>query len=187
MRPARRPGTVCRDGPRSGRIAWEGAVRNPLLALASLVSSLAFAAPSALAAQAPCTTAASASTFAAWGDSALYKPFQGADFEHGASGWSWGGKANIVSGDGDQLLSAAGSHAIELPGGGLAKSPWTCVDSTMPSLRFFVRRISGTGNLTVNGTLAGGVLPVSTITVFSGSSSWAPSPVVVFPPSLTAA
>jgi len=42
-------------------------------------------------------------------DPAQYTPFPGSTFEHGASGWSWGGKANIVAGDGNVAL-AAGSH-----------------------------------------------------------------------------
>src|SRR4051812_46013206 len=133
MRTGRATGTVWRHGPPRAASPGGHSVRKPLLALAPLLSTLAFAAPSALAAQRPCASATTATTFSAWGDDALYTPFQGGDFEHGASGWSWGGKASIVSGDSDGALSA-GSHAVELPAGGLAKSPWLCVDETRPSM-----------------------------------------------------
>jgi hypothetical protein len=161
-------------------------MRTPRFALASLVvAAAALGAPAAQAATA-CADAATSPAFAPWGDDALYSPFAGGGFEHGASGWSWGGKANIVSGDDDQLLATTGSHSVQLPGGGTAKSPWTCVDASRPCLRFFVRRVSGTGNLTVQGTLAAGAVPLTTFTVVSGTDTWQPSPVVVFPDVLTA-
>jgi hypothetical protein len=153
----------------------------PIVAVAVLgapASALAGPAPSspALCAAVPTTPA-----FSAWGDPNEYLPFQGSSFESGASGWSWGAKAKIVGGDDAHLLSTVGSHAVELPSGGMAKSPWTCVDSTMPSMRFLVKRISGTGNLTVTGTVAGVKGSITTIASFAGGSEWAPSPVVTFP------
>jgi hypothetical protein len=56
------------------------------------------------------------------------------------------------------------------------------VDASTPSLRFFLRRISGTGNLTVRGTLNDGVHSTMVTKSITGSSSWAPSPVVPFAP-----
>jgi hypothetical protein len=153
-------------------------------ALAPAVALLAVAAPNASAATTQCDAAPTAPLFGAWGDQNEYTPFKGATFENGASGWSWGGKANIVNGDSGQLLTPAGSHAVNLPGGGLAKSPWTCVDSTMPSMRFMVRRVSGTGNITVKGVLAGAKGSLTTIATFAATDTWQPSPPVVFPPVL---
>jgi hypothetical protein len=120
--------------------------------------------------------------FSPWLDPAQYTPFPGSTFEHGASGWSWGGKANIVAGDGNVAL-AAGSHAVQIPGGGTAKSPWLCVNATTPSMRFFVRRTSGTGFLRVQGTLNGPTGKITSVAMTMGASgSWSPSPVVLFPP-----
>jgi hypothetical protein len=145
-------------------------------------------APSAFAGTAGCGGAATSQVFGPWSDSALYQPFQGSSFESGASGWSWGGKANIVSGDDAHLPGATGSHAVNLPAGGTAKSPWICMDSSTPSFRFFLRRVSGTGNLTVMGQLAGsGGVSLTTFATITGGADWAPSAVVAFPSSFMTA
>jgi hypothetical protein len=123
-----------------------------------------------------------AAVFSPWLDLAQYTPFPGSDFEHGASGWSWGGQANIVSGDGNTAL-ATGSHAVQIPGAGTAKLPWLCVNVTTPSMRFFVRRVSGTGSLRVQGVLNGPSGKVSSVmTLVTADGAWRPSPIVLFPP-----
>jgi hypothetical protein len=127
------------------------------------------------------------SVFAQWQDDAGYTPFQGSSFESGASGWSWANGAKIVSGDSNPLLGAGGSHSVQVPGGGAARSPWLCVNSSTPSMRFFVRRTSGTGSLTVKFLLSSGGKQATTVTTISDSTAtWDPSPVVVFPEVLTA-
>jgi hypothetical protein len=152
-----------------------------IIPIAAVAAFAAVAAPNALADTSACAATTTTTTFSAWGDYSEYLPFKGANFEAGASGWSWAGKAKIIDKDDAQLLSPTGSHAVELQGGAGAKSPWTCVDSTMPSMRFLVKRVSGTGNLTVTGTLAGIKGSVTTIASFAGDSTWAPSPIVAFP------
>jgi hypothetical protein len=144
--------------------------------------------PTAASAQAAsCSFTSAAPLFSPWNDPAPYVPFQGSSFENGASGWSWGGKANIVKGDGNVALTA-GTHAANIPGSGTAKSPWLCVNATTPSLRFFIRRISGTGNLHVQGVLNGPAGKVSSIiTTMSADSTWKPSPIVAFPLAFMAA
>jgi hypothetical protein len=148
----------------------------------------AFAVPAADAGSTSCPVVTTTTIFSPFGDSALYKPFQGSSFESGASGWSWGNKANIVSGDDGALPAAPGSHAVNIPASGTAKSPWLCVDSTMPSMRFMVRRVSGTGSLTVTGVLntSSGKQVTTVATVYPGTS-WTASPVIVFPPTLATA
>ena len=118
--------------------------------------------------------------FSAWNDQALYAPVQGSSFESGASGWSWANKANVISGDSSPLLGIVGSHAVEIPASGAAKSPWICVDATTPSMRFALRRVAGTGSLTVTATLSGSKV-VTTVATITGTSAWQPSPIVVFP------
>ena len=62
-----------------------------------------------------------------------------------------------------------------------------CVNSSTPSMRFFVRRTSGTGNLTVKFLLSSGGSQATTITTISDTTAtWGVSPVVVFPGLLTA-
>ena len=141
----------------------------------------------ATASAASCDYTQTSDVFAPWQDFAAYTPFQGASFENGASGWSWGNGAKIVSGDSNDLLTSMGTHSVEVPGGGTARSPWMCVNSSTPSMRFFIRRVSGSGNLTVKGVVSSGTSKVTTLTTISGANgAWQPSPVVVFPSFLTA-
>jgi len=123
--------------------------------------------------------------FSPWLDLAQYTPFPGSAFETGASGWSWNGGADIVGGDSNRALNA-GTHAVQIPGGGQAKSPWLCVSATTPSMRFFVRRTAGLGALRVQGILNGpsGKISSIAITMLAGIT-WQPSPVVLFPPAFT--
>src|SRR4051794_17001140 len=109
-------------------------VAGGLLAVVALGAALAV--PKADARSAGCEAAPTSAVFSPFGDPAQYKPFKGSSFETGASGWSWGNKAKIVSGDDGGLPAAPGTHAVNIPASGTAKSPWLCVDSTMPSMRF---------------------------------------------------
>jgi hypothetical protein len=135
---------------------------------------------------ASCDYTQAATVFSPWGDANSYTPFQGSTFESGASGWSWGGGANIYSGDSDGLLATSGTHSVQIPGGGTAKSPWLCVNSDTPSMRFFVRRVSGSGNLTVRALLSSGGSQLATLTTVSdATAAWGPSPFVAFPYAFT--
>jgi hypothetical protein len=155
--------------------------------IAIVVACVAAAGSPASASAASCSYPQASALFAPWQDFGAYTPFQGAGFENGASGWSWGNGAKIVGGDSNTLLGSLGTHSVEVPGGGTARSPWMCVNSSTPSLRFFLRRVSGSGGLTIKGVVSSGTNKVTTLTTVSGASgTWQPSPVVVFPPFLTA-
>jgi len=155
--------------------------------VASVLALFAAAGHPTAASAASCDYTQTSQLFATWQDYGAYTPFQGASFESGASGWSWGNGASIVSGDSNPLLGSRGTHSVQVPGAATARSPWMCVNSATPSMRFFLRRVSGTGNLTVRGVVSSGLNKVTTLTTISGASgSWQPSPVVVFPPFLTA-
>jgi hypothetical protein len=158
--------------------------RSIVLAGAAVACMVGASAPAASAATTACPVTASSQLFAPWADANYYAPFQGSTFESGASGWSWGGGSNIVTGDDDHQLSATGSHAVQVPGGGTAKSPHVCVDNTMPSMRFFVKRVSGFGSLTVTATLSGTLGFTTTVAVVTGTAVWAPSQPVLFPNAL---
>ena len=149
--------------------------------LGILIAALAAVAFNAQAASAATSCGYSGSpVFQPWSDVSLYVLPTGAGFESGSSGWSWVNKAKVISGDSNPLLGGGGSHAVEIPATGAAKSPWLCVDATTPSMRFFLRRTSGTGNLTVTATLSGSKVQTQVAT-FTGSGMWAPSASVVFP------
>lgn len=155
--------------------------------VAIVVACVAAAGNPAAASAASCTYTQTTQLFAPWQDFGAYTPFQGAGFENGASGWSWGNGAKIVGSDSNPLLGASGTHSVEVPGGGTARSPWMCVNSSTPSLRFFLRRVSGSGGLTIKGVVSSGTNKVTTLTTISAASgTWQPSPVVLFPPFLVA-
>jgi hypothetical protein len=116
----------------------------------------------------------------------MYTPFPGSTFEHGASGWSWDNKAAIVAGDSNPMLGSVGTHSVQIPSGGTARSPWVCVNSATPSMRFFVRRVSGSGSLIINGVEHSDKKQLTTITRITAGSSWQPSAVVAFPAVFTA-
>jgi hypothetical protein len=121
------------------------------------------------------------------GDANLYTPFQNGNFETGAGGWWSSTGARVVSGDSNPLLGTHGAYSLQIPGGGSAQSPWMCVNATTPSMRFFVRRVSGTGPLTVNAVIISGGRAVSTLKTMSVSGgSWQASAPVTFPAYLTA-
>ena len=154
-----------------------------VVGLTAAVAAMVMLVPTAGAATS-CAYTQTSTVFMPWLDLAQYTRFPGSAFESGASGWSWGGGAKIVTGD-SNLALAAGSHAVQVPGSGTAKSPWVCVNVTTPSMRFFVRRVSGSGSLKVNGVLNGPNGKVSSlVTTVVAGTSWRPSPVVLFPPAL---
>ncbi len=168
----------------AAQLGWGSFLRvsRNLLVLSAVFSSvLALGAPIASADGSGCSAALSTPVFSAFGDQNLYTPFQGSSFENGAQGWSWGNGANIVSGDDDHLLDATGLHAVQIPSGGTAKSPHLCVDSTMPSMRFFVRRVSGSGSLKVTATMDGAGGFTTTVATIAGTTTWAPTAPIVFP------
>jgi hypothetical protein len=159
-------------------------VRAATLACAGVVVS-GISTGSAMAAS--CAYTSTSTVFSPWGDTSFYAPFQGSTFESGAGGWSWGGGAKIVNGDSDGLLSTSGTHSVQVPGGGTARSPWLCVNSYTPSMRFFVRRVAGSGDLTVKGLISsGGSQLTSLTTVSDATDAWRPSAVVDFPLTFTA-
>lgn len=156
-------------------------------ALAALVACVAAAGSPAKASAATCNYTQLSQVFKPLdGDLNYYTPFQGSTFENGASGWSWGNGAKIVTGDSNPLLGAMGTHSVEIPGGGTARSPWTCVSSSTPSMRLFVRRVSGTGSLTVMGLVNSGGKTLTTVSTISASgNAWQATPVLVLPSYLT--
>jgi len=120
--------------------------------------------------------------FQPWGDTSLYTPVPGSSFESGSPGWVFDENSRLITNDSSPLLGIAGSRSLEVGGSrhGELHSPQICVDATTPSMRFFLRRVSGSGSLTVNSVLSGSQIE-TTVATFAGASAWAPSASVVFP------
>jgi hypothetical protein len=112
------------------------------LALASLILGVCFAgsAQAALISTGACNEAPLSHPFARWGDSNFYELAAGGDFESSATGWTLSGGAKVgTGGEPYGANSAVGSHSLVLPPGGSAQSPFTCVNASYPTFRFFAR------------------------------------------------
>ena len=102
---------------------------------------------------AQCPTETAKPKFARWGDSASYFLVPGGSFEGAPAqvGWTLAG-ATLTSGNEPfHINSASDSQSLLVDGGGSATSPALCVDSTMPSLRFFARQTGALSDLEVQG------------------------------------
>src|ERR1700749_2010905 len=91
---------------------------------------------------AQCPTQSAKQKFSKFGDSSDYFLVPGGSFEgtEAQVGWSLSG-ANLTSGDeAFYLNSATDDQPLEVGDAGRATSPTFCVDSPMPSFRFFVRQ-----------------------------------------------
>ncbi len=123
--------------------------RRPLPALGSaalftgaLILSLVSVAPAqaALLSTGACNEAALSQPFAQWGDTNSYELVPQGNFEGSLSQWSLGGGASRVPGSEPYgVTGEAGRSSLALPAGATAQSPYTCVNASYPSFRFFAR------------------------------------------------
>lgn len=119
-----------------------------------------------------CDRSAVSQPFAPWFDSAQYELVPGGDFENSA--WSMDGGANRVAGSEPYAATGTlGAYSLALPAASSAQSPPTCVDTTSPSIRFF---ISGEGSVAVS-VVDGSTVSPAGVAVASGN--WAPTPVML--------
>jgi hypothetical protein len=113
----------------------------PLLA-ATLVLALLPAAPAqaALLSTGACNNAALTQPFAQWGDSSSYELVSQGDFEGSLSEWTLtGGAYRAPESEPYGVTGEVGHHSLALPAGASAQSPYTCVNASYPSFRFFAR------------------------------------------------
>jgi hypothetical protein len=116
--------------------------------------------------------------FAAWGDRANYYFAPNGGFEAGSASWSLGGGASIVTqGNEPWYLAGFGSHALQIPKGGVA-STVVCYGLTYPAVRFFVAGLRGNATVHVRVISRGllGVLSTLDGGRFTVGTGWAPSP-----------
>jgi hypothetical protein len=125
-----------------------------------------------------CDNATLTQPFSAWGDTNEYKLVTGGTFQGGASGWTLShGAALVAGGDPYDMTSSVGSSSVNLPAGASVTSPFTCVNASYPTFRFFARNSGLLANLSVsvvyNQPLIGQVvLPAGTVGL---SGTWKPS------------
>jgi hypothetical protein len=87
-----------------------------------------------------CDNATLSQPFAQFNDSNDYKLVPGGSFENGASGWTLGHGASIVSGSEPfGATGSVGASSVKLTAGSSVTSPFTCVDAAYPTFRFFAR------------------------------------------------
>jgi hypothetical protein len=116
--------------------------------------------------------------FAPWGDNSYYALAPDGDFATSGA-WSLNAEAAVVSGA-DPYSGA--QQSLQLTTSGQAASPVMCVNVNDPTIRFFVRDLSGNGNadLRVDVLYQGrnGNVQSLTLARVSAGSSWQPSPSV---------
>jgi len=97
-------------------------------------------AQAALIATGACNEAGLSEPFQQWGDHNSYELLPGGDFEGSPSGWTLSGGAQRVAGSEPYgATGSVGAYSLALPTGASATSPFTCVNASYPSFRFFAR------------------------------------------------
>jgi len=158
-------------------------VRKTIGRIAALTCAAVFVSSGAAFA-AQCPTQSAKQKFSGWGDSSSYFLVPGGSFEGTPAqvGWTLSGATLTPGNEPFHLNAVTDDQSLEINGGGSATSPAFCVDSTMPSLRFFVRQTAPGSDLKVQGVVATprGPLTVTVAALPNGSlSSWTPVQVTV--------
>jgi hypothetical protein len=133
---------------------------------------------------AQCPTQSGKQTFSKWGDSSSYFLVPGGSFEGTPTqvGWTLAGSTLTAGNEPFYLNAATDDQSLQVNGGGSATSPVFCVDSTMPTLRFFARQTAPGSDLKVQGVvqLPRGSLAVTVGNLADGSlSTWTPVKITV--------
>jgi hypothetical protein len=119
-------------------ISVRGAGLGAAVAALGLMAPFVSSAQASVVSTSACDNSALTQPFAPWGDNSQYKLVPGGDFESGTAGWTLTGGARIEAGSEPfGATGSVGSSSLELPAGGTAQSPFTCVDAAYPTFRFF--------------------------------------------------
>jgi hypothetical protein len=115
--------------------------------------------------------------FTRWGDSNYYELVGGGDFEGSLSGWTLsGGAQRVVGSEPYGATGSVGAYSLALPAGASAQSPYTCVNISYPSFRFFARNSGLASTVLVQvvykTALGSIVLPVGVVAL---SREWQPT------------
>lgn len=94
---------------------------------------------------APCTPSALTQPFTALGDTNLYALPGGESYDNvDGAGWTLTGGANLVT---TQLADGTTGRVLDLPSGATAVSPLMCINSTYPSARAMIQKVTGAGGV----------------------------------------
>jgi hypothetical protein len=97
-------------------------------------------AQAALVTSGACNEAALSQPFLRWGDASYYELLPGGNFEGSLSGWTLSGYAKKVAGSEPYAATGSvGAYSLSLPAGSSVQSPFTCVNASYPTFRFFAR------------------------------------------------
>jgi hypothetical protein len=151
--------------------------------IALFTVTLALSLPEAAPAQAAllrtgaCNESALSQPFAQWGDSSSYELVAQGDFEGSLSQWTLdGGASKAHESEPYGVTGKVGNFSLALPAGASAQSPYTCVDASYPTFRFFARNgdlLSTVLVQVVYKTVLGPVaLPLGAVAL---SGSWQPT------------
>ena len=128
----------------------------------------------ALAAQ--CPTQTTKQKFTKWGDSSSYFLVPGGSFEGTPAqvGWTLSNATLTAGNEPFHINGWSDDQSLLINGDGNATSPVFCVDSTMPSFRFFVRQTAPGSDLKVQGVVQtpSGPLAVTVADLPSGFHAW---------------
>jgi hypothetical protein len=151
-------------------------------AVVMAVCAFLLGAPASARAFEACPTQPRAQVFAPWGDPSWYALAPDGGMETRAGAWRLSGAAAFVNGNEPFFVRSRGDlWSLRLPAGAEAASAPTCIGLGHPTLRFFVRNTgAATGRLQVSvGFVDPAGIPRSLpLGVLTGSSTWAPTPIL---------
>ena len=150
-------------------------VRKTIGRIAALTCAAVFVSSGAAFA-AQCPTQTTKQKFTKWGDSSSYFLVPGGSFEGTPAqvGWTLSNATLTAGNEPFHINGWRDDQSLLIDGGGSATSPVFCVDSTMPSIRFFVRQTAPGSDLKVQGVVQtpSGPLAVTVADLPSGSHGW---------------
>ena len=163
----------------SPRLVIKSFSRRTLSLGVALVSLIALPLSSAQAAVAAskCQASSLSKPFLKWGDSNPYELVVGGDFEGSLSGWTLShGAQKVPASEPYAATGVLGSSSMLLSAGASVQTPFSCVDPSYPTFRFFAANNGGASSLLVQvvyqGHNAAVAVPVGTVTLNGG---WQPT------------
>jgi hypothetical protein len=144
----------------------------------TLLASLSLASAQAATSTATCPSSPLSQPFLQWGDSNSYTLVAGGNFEGSLAEWTLARGAQRAAGSEPYgVTGALGSSSLSLPAGATAQSPFTCVEASYKTFRFFARNTGTASKVLVHVTYQTPIglvsVPVGIVTLTNG---WQPTP-----------
>jgi hypothetical protein len=128
----------------------------------------------------PCPGTTLVQPFVKWGDEGYYSLVGGGSFEGSTAGWTLSGGAKVAAGGEPSTVGGSlGLDSLKLPAGAAAQSPFTCVEPSDRTFRFFARSEGSMATIiasVVYETVLGDSTVVAKQVVLM--NSWEPSPII---------